>query len=284
MHSNVGDLAILLGACDYLRSIHDDLVIVKEYADFEVKRSDTIYLIGGGNFGDIYPDLHLDKIRRLRTLRSNKVVFLPQAVYFRGRRTIAETRKALGEYDGQVDFFVRDKESKRIAEDLCDVGARLLPDSSLLLEPRLKDWIAGIEPEGVVYIRRDDRETGARFNFPGVPTFDLMKVGIPEQPELSVRLVTQLLSARKVVISDRLHAAILVSLIGNHSILLPNSYHKNKSFCETWTLPGMFFASTKQEVISYGKSLADLKIAEPCNLKTWVGNKVIQLGYRYMST
>ena len=283
VHSNVGDLAILLGACDYLRSIHDDLVIVKEYSQFEVSRSDIVYFMGGGNFGDYYAGVHLDKIRRLRTLRSNKVVFLPQSVYFRRRRIIAQTRRALDEYDGQVDFFVRDMESKRIIENRCNVEAKLLPDSSLLLQPRLKVWTTGVKSEGVVYIRRNDKESEVRFNFPGVPTFDLMHVGIPDQPELSVRVVTQLLSVRKVVISDRLHGAILVSLIGNHSILLPNSYHKNRSFYETWALPGMVFASTKQEVINYVKSLTDLEIAEYCDVKTWVGNRAIKLGYRYLT-
>lgn len=36
--------------------------------------------------------------------------------------------------------------------------------------------------------------------------------------------------------------------------------------------------------VAYVKSLAGLEIDEHCNLKTWVGNKVIRLGYRYMST
>src|SRR5208282_127362 len=128
LHSNVGDQMILLGACDYLRSIHDELVIVNEYAKFRVKGSDTIYFLGGGNFGDLYASTHLDKIRRLPTFEANKVIFLPQSVFFRRHQSIIQTRKAFASYKGELSLFVRDNTSKRIADNYLGIEAQLLPD------------------------------------------------------------------------------------------------------------------------------------------------------------
>ena len=186
-HENVGDQAILLGASDYLREIHDELVIVKEYAPFEVKRSDMIYFLGGGNFGDLYAPVHLDKIRRLRTFNRNRVVFLPQSIHFRKHKSVVETRKALTAYNGETSLFVRDKDSKSIAENLLGIEAELLPDSSILLQPKLREWVTGIEAEGALYIRRDDKESKLRYTL-DFPTVDIMMAGLPDRPELSLKL------------------------------------------------------------------------------------------------
>jgi pyruvyl transferase EpsO len=247
LHTNVGDQSILLGARDYLQNIHEELVIVNERARFKVKGSDTIYFLGGGNFGDIYLPTHLDKIRRLHTFDANKVIFLPQAVYFCKHQSITQTRKALAMYKGELSLFVRDKMSKTIAENSLGIEAELLPDSSILLQPKLEEWVKGIYGEGILYVRREDEESKLKLNF-RIPTSDIMMAGVPFRPEFSVRLVASLIAARKLIITDRLHAALLAVLVGRHAILLPNSYHKNEAFCKTWSLPRLAFASTRREV------------------------------------
>jgi pyruvyl transferase EpsO len=248
---------ILLGELDYLRSIHNELVIVNEFAKFQVKSSDTIYFLGGGNFGDLWAHAHLDKISKLHAFEDNKVIFLPQSVYFRKHQSIIQTRKALASYKGELSLFVRDSTSKRIADTSLGIEAQLLPDSAILLQPKLKKWVSGIEGKGVLYVRREDRESKRKFNL-GLPTSDIMIAGVPLRPELSIRLVGSLIAARKLIITDRLHAALLAVLIGRHAILLPNRYHKNEAFCETWFLPRLSFVSTRREIgVLMNKVLSD---------------------------
>lgn len=52
------------------------------------------------------------------------------------------------------------------------------------------------------------------------------------------------------VITNRLHGHILCSILGIPHIFLPNAYHKNKSFYETWSyqLPNCKFIQNVQEV------------------------------------
>ena len=248
LHSNVGDQMILLGACDYLRTIHDELVIVNEFAKFQVNRSDTIYFLGGGNFGDLYASTHLDKIRRLPTFEANKVIFLPQSVFFRKHQSIIETRKAFASYKGELSLLVRENTSKKIAQTSLGIEAQLIPDSAILLQPKLKEWVGGIGGNGALYVRREDAESKRKFNLDPLPTSDIMIAGVPLRPELSIRLVGSLIAARKLIVTDRLHAALLAVLVGRHAILLPNRYHKNEAFYKTWFLPGLSFASTKREI------------------------------------
>ena len=284
-HGNVGDQAILLGASEYLREVHDELIVVQEYSPFEVEKSDTVYFLGGGNFGDLYLPVHLDKTQRLRTFKGNKVVFLPQSVYFRKRQNVNETRKAFAAYEGELSFSVRDEESKMLAENLLVIEAKLLPDSSMLLQPKLCEWVADMEGEGALYIRRDDRESKVRFTF-DFPTVDIMKGGLPARPELSLKIVMNQIAARRVVVSDRLHGAILATLVGRCGILLPNRYHKNDAFYKTWSWPGLVFASTENQVNNLIKEiLPTYTVREYHALKKFLvslADKYFQFGYEHM--
>jgi len=250
---------ILLGELDYLRSIHNEVIIVNEFEKFRTKDSDTIYFHGGGNFGDLYSPVHLDKIRKLHTFKANKVIFLPQSVLFRRQQTIIQTREAFASYKGELSLFVRENTSKMIVDNSLGIEAQLLPDSAILLQPKLKEWVNGIDGKGGLYVRREDAESKQKFNL-GLPTSDVMWAGVPLRPELSVKLVGSLIGARKLIITDRLHAALLAILIGRHAILLPNSYHKNEAFYKTWFLPGLSFASTREEIgVLISKGLSDSK-------------------------
>jgi exopolysaccharide biosynthesis predicted pyruvyltransferase EpsI len=75
-------------------------------------------------------------------------------------------------------------------------------------------------------------------------------------PQLNYRSLSFILSGvyqfkqHKLVITNRLHGHILCILLGKPHIFLPNSYHKNEAFYNTWTasLPYCKFAKTVPEV------------------------------------
>lgn len=49
-----------------------------------------------------------------------------------------------------------------------------------------------------------------------------------------VRRAAKVLSRGSVIITDRLHAALMGWMLGREVVMLPNSYHKNRSFFDTW--------------------------------------------------
>lgn len=49
-----------------------------------------------------------------------------------------------------------------------------------------------------------------------------------------VRRAAKVLCAGSVIFTDRLHAALLGWMLGRQVVMLPNSYHKNRSFFDTW--------------------------------------------------
>jgi exopolysaccharide biosynthesis predicted pyruvyltransferase EpsI len=54
----------------------------------------------------------------------------------------------------------------------------------------------------------------------------------------------------EVVISDRLHGALIAAMMRKKVVLLPVGYHKNRSFYETWlrSRPGFAFVETQDEL------------------------------------
>ncbi len=54
-------------------------------------------------------------------------------------------------------------------------------------------------------------------------------------PEQYLWMAVELFSPFDIIISNRLHGHILSVMMHKTNIFLPNSYHKNKSFFETWT-------------------------------------------------
>lgn len=68
---------------------------------------------------------------------------------------------------------------------------------------------------------------------------------------------TVILQRGRVVLADRLHAALLAHLLGKPAILLDNSYHKNRSTYATWqqNLPLLHFASDLREGMALAKKL-----------------------------
>jgi exopolysaccharide biosynthesis predicted pyruvyltransferase EpsI len=68
-----------------------------------------------------------------------------------------------------------------------------------------------------------------------------------------------LVSQYKFVISTRLHGHILCLLLGIPSIIVDNSYGKNKRFYDTWLneVEGSYFANTIEESLELYHKMND---------------------------
>ena len=75
-----------------------------------------------------------------------------------------------------------------------------------------------------------------------------------------------MLSAARVVVTDRLHGHILSMLLGKPHVILDNSYGKLSSFHEKWTtgVDGVHFARTTDEALELAMELAKSpRVAKP---------------------
>lgn len=273
-HSNVGDSAIYLGERKVLSSIagcepayvssvlnHNDRVI-RDFGD-----SDIIFLHGGGNFGDVWPLHQKFRERVIETFPSTKIVQLPQSIHFENQEFIQRCARAI---DRHKDFtlFVRDKESLEFAEKQFNCQVYICPDSAFAIgrieRPR--------QPEhNVISLLRTDIEKNSDsidlyklqrlgpiddwvIDFPNTKSFSeriLEKIsgkhsflaGITSNPMVDIfdtwaqkrvdRGVDQLCMGN-FVITDRLHAHILSSLLEIEHAVLDNSYGKISRYINAW--------------------------------------------------
>ncbi len=229
---------------------------------------DCIVLIhGGGNFGDLWPDHQRLRERLLQHYRTHRIIQLPQSIHF-GDADKANQSRAI--FSGHPDFHlvVRDHESLAIARALYDCHTHLCPDMALHLvrwprpAPATHDLFA---------LLRTDREQRAEADTGSASRHDIVfDDWIEETPKLAIhadralltletrypnrfttpqalrqriykRLALQRmdrgcrqLASGRVVISDRLHAHILCTLMGIPHVVLDNSYRKIGNFRDAW--------------------------------------------------
>jgi pyruvyl transferase EpsO len=70
------------------------------------------------------------------------------------------------------------------------------------------------------------------------------------------------LSSHRALVTDRLHAHLLATMLGVPSVLRPNSYAKNKSFHETW-LSNIPWCRFVEDDAAVAQSLAEVIAAKP---------------------
>lgn len=164
-HWNVGDAAIWWAT----RRLLAELDVTVAYAcdpwsyDPRALRAalpeGPILLLGGGNFGDVYPREQGSRLRILADFSDRRIIQLPQSIMFRSPEASTEMAAILSR---QRDFtlLVRDAASLAFArEHFPAVAARLCPDTAIALDlpPSPRKAIAPV----VALWRQDSESTGA---------------------------------------------------------------------------------------------------------------------------
>lgn len=285
-HTNVGDCAIWLGERKILSQLG---VRVRAACDsttyrargFRRRLGDGPVLIhGGGNFGGLYHGPQAFRERILREYADRPIVQLPQTVNFVDRENLDATGALIAAH-GNVTLMVRDHASARQAAEL---GARvvLAPDAAFALGARRRP----VRPrQAVVQLARTDDEqalgggatlgehldwletrgwserlagewhklelgiAAGRLEGGGGWLPALAPVAYDRYAMWNVRRGSRLLSRGRVVVTDRLHAHILCSLMGIPHVLLDDRHHKVRRFWDAWTsgIPFARFARDADE-------------------------------------
>ncbi|MEM6484923.1 MAG: polysaccharide pyruvyl transferase family protein [Pseudomonadota bacterium] len=267
-YDNVGDLAIWLGEVEFITHTLDIRIIAVEHCQAtllpELDRQTLVFLSGGGNMGDLWPQHERFRLRVLQRYPDHRVVVLPQSIHFTSNEAL-EKSASITQSHADLFLCVRDAPSAAIAETLVTKSRyRLCPDMALVLGSLPRP----ISPATPVFaLKRSDAErkelgvlspeikagdwVGSSPTFLGRMTriFDRLQTRYPNRflplAGYRVRLYDalarehlerglKLLSQAEVVITDRLHAHILCVLLGIPHVVLDNSYGKISRFRQQW--------------------------------------------------
>lgn len=270
VYGNVGDLLIWFGARKLLA--RENVNVIAEFgrnigwrAIKKIDECDTVCFQGGGNFGDLYPTHQNLREGIINKYKRKRIVIFPQSIYFSSTEALKNSAKILKGHP-DLHVFVRDKQSVSLLVNEGVPNVYLSPDTAHALWPILPTKNA---PSGTTlnHIRRDPESTGQAFVAEGEKTtnFDWedLRKGMERYyfraserldeidgkyfgnvlPALNIweweshRLFNKavdIFSRHERVVTDRLHAMILCSLMSKECIATDNSYGKLSSYHELW--------------------------------------------------
>jgi pyruvyl transferase EpsO len=258
---NVGDSALWLGAMRLFDELGVNVVYHATHLNLDpdalhsMSDLDAIVFTGGGNFGDLWPGAHLPRERVLDEFRDVPIVQLPQSLHFDQVENLERTAR-LASGVQNLTLMWRDRPSYAEAQKTIAARHILCPDNAYMLGPFPPGrpeievaWLARTDkestsspfalelPDNVVVVDWDspifpqpeleDLRRRAKELFATTPV-DYKSIELVYRciAELRVHRGLRILSYGRFVITDRLHADIMLSLQGRPHALLDNSYGK----------------------------------------------------------
>lgn len=265
-YGNIGDLAITAAQASFMANQLKGYTVVRvpisrtrtqlSSIKNQIKPSDLVSIIGGGNMGSLYPDI--EELRQLviRSFPRNRVVCFPQtldwdesAVSNRALKNIVKV------YSSHPDIHVLARES--VTRDKLILMFRTHSNVSIGYTPDIVLSATGImlgakpekSPSGILLCLRND---GERALDPGHHAqLDEVLAGIDEFVEVTdthaggsrldesycAGLLSNKLSQfsnARLVITDRLHGMILSVLAGTPCLVFPNTNQKIRQTWRNW--------------------------------------------------
>lgn len=289
-HENVGDTAIWLGEVAYFEVIRKlSPRYVCAYGNYERRcvelgdETEPIVLHGGGNFGDIWPAHQAFREQVIRDFPHRRIVQMPQTLFFSSEEAARKTAAVVNAHPDFV-LLVRDLRSLELARTYFRCEIRLCPDMAFCMDLARPAAAAAHE---LVLLLRQDREQAADLRqqylaVPGLPAavdWPEERIGRPLRARLAlqsrmralstgtdarfeyyrelckrrIQAGIALLSSAEYIVTDRLHAHILSTLLGISHVVLDNTYGKLSGYIATWTFAGegVPVCKTLEEALTY---------------------------------
>jgi exopolysaccharide biosynthesis predicted pyruvyltransferase EpsI len=230
----------------------------------------TVLIHGGGNFGTLWPHHQQLREQLLERLRDYRIVQLPQSIHYDDAAALRRTAQLIGQHPA-FTLLVRDQNALRIGREELGATTLLCPDSALLLAGTVRrsvpdldclilartdkerayqgletacqglgvsvaalDWLD--EPSGRLHRIRNRLLSHARGAWAGSPVFQLPMLLVWDRlARERTQRGCRLLNRGRIVLTDRLHAHILCTLLGIPHIVLDNNCGKLSGFTRCWT-------------------------------------------------
>ena len=276
-HPNVGDSAIWLGELALFRQMlkrRPAYVCSKDNFDKDELLANCpggpVFIHGGGNFGDVWPDHQAFREHLIRSLDDRRIIQLPQTIYFSSRDALKRCATIINAHP-DFTLLVRDRQSLRIANDWFACEALLCPDMALYLSHRPPNRPPSRD---IRFLLRSDHEStfdtrdlaaiAKQFDGEIVDWLDepsstysaaarKARLGLLLKPprgnlrqaarerryhalaQARVRRGLSVLRDARLIVTDRLHGHLLSLIACVPNVVLDNSYGKVSQFIELWT-------------------------------------------------
>lgn len=211
---------------------------------------DIVTTIAGGNMDDVYPSLENARRFIVRSFPKNPIISFPQTIAFSdtrsGQRALRRSARTYRSHR-RLTVFGREPQTIRLMKaGMPGVRIEYTPDIVL----SLKNEVPPQQRSGVLLSLRNDKEVlltrrertrimevlSAKSE--DILVRDTVDVTIedcqPHTYEETLRRFWSLLSSRRVVVTDRLHAMIFCVITRTPAVVLPNSNHKIRGTYEAW--------------------------------------------------
>lgn len=245
-----------------------------------------ILLHGGGNLGDRWPKYQEFRKRVIQEFPDRKIVMLPQSMEFRSRTALEATKNIFSEhrdltlllrehrsFDEAVTHFGKNNQVEYCPDLAFGVGTQsmhaparrvdviqlLRRDSERVERGEISipyststiDWgLHGVDAKLWKAVRVPGR---IATSVPQCSNFlyPFLRISYGAQVKLNLRRAGILLQSGKVLLTDRLHAAILGGLLGIPVVAMDNAYGKVSSIYADYLhkLDNVKFASSKDEAL-----------------------------------
>jgi len=270
LFNNFGDILIMLGTVKFFES--NGIRVRDSFGPFALSKSikpyrgSTWILHGGGNFGDLYPEHQQRRALLIGRHPEARIISFPQTMHFSNAENLRQFARVVAAHK-DIHLLWRDSYSYDMAERHFECKNYLVPDMAHFLWPIVTDEEQDLASGDLLLIRRDE-ESGAippwlaareqeftdwrdLIPFPHRQMRRLLTVSDVAGSVTGLNVATveawsafcfQLLRklakvfrGRQRIITSRLHGHILACLLERRSLLLDNSYGKNRRYFQTWT-------------------------------------------------
>ena len=165
-HSNIGDILIWQGELEFLKDSGYKCKGTLPYNDLPCNKNrpnlskNTIILIhGGGYLGDTWRNTWSDVLKALTFYPNNKIIFLPQSIYYKDKNLAAEDSKIISQFKNVI-LCARDQTSYELGIQYFGNAAQIIkvPDMAFCIDlSRLEKWRK--QPQNKdLYLKRRDKE------------------------------------------------------------------------------------------------------------------------------
>jgi exopolysaccharide biosynthesis predicted pyruvyltransferase EpsI len=199
----VGDSAIWLGEIALFREVKGRLPSYTSHRhSFDEQELSAalprgpIFIHGGGNFGDLYPEHQSLRHKVIAAFPDRLVVQMPQSIFYSADRDVDETAKLIRSHRN-FHLLVRERPSLALASANFDCPSEFIPDGALgwgVLRPRQT------ASHSAIFLLRTDIDTRRNVISNMLASFRLGR-GL------------KVLSSGRAVLTDRLHRHILTFLL-----------------------------------------------------------------------
>jgi len=257
-YGNLGDVAITYAQSYFLSENLPDYEVVDVPISktlegiVEIKKiineEDIVTIVGGGNFGDLYPQIEHYRQLVISNFKNNKIVTFPQTIDFsstkQGKIELQKAQKIYGNHNN-LTLTAREEISFKKMKDF-------FPKNKVVLSPDivmcLNESNGSDERKGALICLRNDGEKLLKqheekelleiinSNFDKVSAYDThinrSKLSFAERNEELQKIWTAFKNS-EVVITDRLHGMIFCHITNTPCIVFQNNNHKIKG-CYQW--------------------------------------------------